>query len=161
MRCDNLMIPNQNIVIIRFTPSGFALVAHMLRSSIAALILMIPTGWAHSHSFCCSRALPQMQTAWTCWQSFACIRSIHSALLLPPPNEILRVHPEHPLSVASNTCSTGHSAHSRLLGVIIPRAQELAISDSVHRSLVGVLIRGPCLEQSASLKLCVWYTFCR
>ena len=62
---------------------------------------------------------------------------------------------------ASNSCSTGHSAHSRLLGVIIPQAQEFAISDSVYRGLVGVLIRGPCLEQSASLQLCVWYTFCR
>jgi len=61
---------------------------------------------------------------------------------------------------ASNSCSTGHSAHSRLLGVIIPQAQEFAISGSVYRGLVGVLIRGPCLEQSASLQLCVWCTFC-
>ena len=57
---------------------------------------------------------------------------------------------------ASNSCSTGHSAHSRLLGVIIPQAQEFAISGNVYRGLVGVLIRGPCLEQSASLQLCVW-----
>ena len=62
---------------------------------------------------------------------------------------------------ASNSCSTGHSAHSRLLGVIIPQAQEFAISGSVYRGLVGVLIRGPCLEQFASLQLCVWCTFCR
>ena len=62
---------------------------------------------------------------------------------------------------ASNSCSAGHSAHSRLLGVIIPQAQEFAILDSVYRGLVGVLIRGPCLEQSASLQLCVWYTPCR
>ena len=62
---------------------------------------------------------------------------------------------------ASNSCSTDHLAHSRLLGVIIPQAQEFAISGNVYRGLVGVLIRGPCLEQSASLQLCVWYTFCR
>ena len=55
---------------------------------------------------------------------FACMRSIHSAFF-------------------SNTCSTGHS---RLLGVIIPQVQEFAISDSVYRGLVEVLIRGPCLD---------------
>ena len=73
-------------------------------------------------------------------------------------SEVLRVHPKHPLSVLFEHLL---NCHSRLLGVLIPQAQEFAISDSVHRGLVEVLIRGPCLEQSVPLQLCVCYTFCR
>ena len=73
-------------------------------------------------------------------------------------SEVLRVHPEHPLSVLFEHLLNSPLGHSRLLGVIIPQAQEFAISDSVYRGLVGVLIRGPCFEQSVSLQLCLWYT---
>ena len=61
-------------------------------------------------------------------------------------SEVLRVHPEHPLSVLFEHLLNWPLGHSRLLGVIIPQAQEFAISDSVYRGLVGVLIHGPCLE---------------
>ena len=61
-------------------------------------------------------------------------------------SEVLRVHPEHPLSVLFEHLLNWPLGHSRLLGVIIPQAQEFAISDSVYRGLVEVLIRGPCLD---------------
>ena len=87
--------------------------------------------------------------------------ALHPEHALYWSSEVLRVHPEHPLSVLCEHLRKWPLGHSRLLGVIIPQAQEFVISDSVHRGLVGVLIRGPCLEQSVSLQLCVWYTSCR
>ena len=99
---------------------GFTIVAHSLRS-IASLILRTSTqptpvtlllSRASSQCGLCGlvgRAADKRQAWRQTWTKGATVHSARSSYLL------------------SNSCSTGYSAQSRLLGLIIPQAQEFAI----------------------------------